>query len=1209
MTRRYRIALIALVALAAVVCALGAAAWWAARSETAFAWITARIEGFTGGRLRIESPRGSLAGTIGASRVVYADADVRVTATEVALDLRLGALLREQADASSLSAKEVRIEILPTPSTGPPDSIGVPVAIAVHRFEVGSVTIVDGSDKLEFRELAGAYRGGPGGHRIELTRARTPWGEASGMATLGAERPFPVEGGVRFTRATAPWSVDATAGLAGTLLSMNVRIDGRVGTAPIEGELGLAPFEDRWLARARATARDVDFGAFVPEGPRTAATIRLNAASGENGGYAGDVAIENAEPGTVTAGRVPLANATSKFAFDGNALRLTDLVADLGVAGRARGEGEIDIKGNNRWNLVVDALNLRGLHAPLRETRLTGKVVARLDDVAQHVDIDVREKGIALVATATREGDRVRIARLRAAAGASELAGEGTVSLAGSRPFEAHAKFSRFDPARFGDWPTAALNGDFTATGALEPAWRANVRFRLADSRFRGAPLSGSGVFAASPQGVRNADVSAMLGANRIHAQGGFGTPGDSLALDVDARNLAQLDPRAAGRIVGQATIAGGTGQPAIAFDLRGERLAWSDERTIATLVAKGEVAARAERPIDVAVTAAGIDAVARFEGEWDGARGWRGTIARLENRGDYAMALAAPARLEIGADRIALGEATVRAFDGELAVHRLAWANGRLSTAGRLRGMPAAPLLAAAGWKPERGTDLALRGEWSLDMERGLNGVARVERERGDIVVGSSPALPLGLSRLAVDAKFVDDAVTAAASVEAANLGEAALEATSSGLARDARLAGRVTANVATLRLLDEMVGTAAIIDGRAALDLALGGTVGAPSLGGTASAEGVRVDVPQYGIALRDGRMRASLKGDELVLEALSIRGPEGELTASGTLARGGEGAKLAWRAERLRIFNRPDRRLVVSGAGTSALSRTKLALRGELRAEEGYIEFAGQDPGRLGDDVVIVGRTVQSKRAGPRALPLDVDLTLDPGQRFRIVGQGLDAYLRGKVRVQSRPDGTIVAIGTIDAVNGSYRAFGQKLDIERGRLIFDGPIDNPALDVLALRRNLQVEAGVEVTGTARAPQVRLTSRPPVPDAEKLSWLVLGRASPDASSADLALLQAAAAQLVTSDQAVPVHRRIIQGIGLDDIAVRGAAGGTASGQVVAFGKRVSDRLYIEYEQGLTVAANLVRLTFALTRTLSVNATTSQTTSSVGFTYRRAFD
>jgi translocation and assembly module TamB len=231
----------------------------------------------------------------------------------------------------------------------------------------------------------------------------------------------------------------------------------------------------------------------------------------------------------------------------------------------------------------------------------------------------------------------------------------------------------------------------------------------------------------------------------------------------------------------------------------------------------------------------------------------------------------------------------------------------------------------------------------------------------------------------------------------------------------------------------------------------------------------------------------------------------------------------------------------------------------------------------------------------------------MTLDPASAFAS-RPGLDA-LRGKVAVQSRPDGTIVARGSIETVDGTYRAFGQRLDIERGRLVFDGPIDNPALDILALRRNLAVEAGVEVSGTARTPSVRLTSRPPVPDSEKLSWLVLGRASPDASSADLALLQAAASQLVGSDQAVPLQRRIIEGIGLDELTVRGASGGAASGQVVAFGKRLSDRLYVEYEQGITVAENLVRLTFVLTRTLSVNAQTSQTTSSFGFTYRRSFD
>jgi translocation and assembly module TamB len=177
-------------------------------------------------------------------------------------------------------------------------------------------------------------------------------------------------------------------------------------------------------------------------------------------------------------------------------------------------------------------------------------------------------------------------------------------------------------------------------------------------------------------------------------------------------------------------------------------------------------------------VTAQGVDALARFEGEWDGGRGWRGAVARLENRGDYAMALVALVPFEIGRDRIALSAATVRGFDAELAVQRLVWESGRLSTSGSLRALPAAPLLALAGWKPERGTDLRLRGDWAIDMTPRINGTARIERERGDIVVTSSPAFALDLSRLAVEAKFVDDAVTATGTVDAANVGAIAFDA-----------------------------------------------------------------------------------------------------------------------------------------------------------------------------------------------------------------------------------------------------------------------------------------------------------------------------------------------------------------------------------------------------------------------------------------------
>ena len=56
MRRRTRILFVTIVALFA---ALVAGAWWAAQSETALAWITARLEELSGGRLR--TPRSASA--------------------------------------------------------------------------------------------------------------------------------------------------------------------------------------------------------------------------------------------------------------------------------------------------------------------------------------------------------------------------------------------------------------------------------------------------------------------------------------------------------------------------------------------------------------------------------------------------------------------------------------------------------------------------------------------------------------------------------------------------------------------------------------------------------------------------------------------------------------------------------------------------------------------------------------------------------------------------------------------------------------------------------------------------------------------------------------------------------------------------------------------------------------------------------------------
>jgi translocation and assembly module TamB len=193
----------------------------------------------------------------------------------------------------------------------------------------------------------------------------------------------------------------------------------------------------------------------------------------------------------------------------------------------------------------------------------------------------------------------------------------------------------------------------------------------------------------------------------------------------------------------------------------------------------------------------------------------------------------------------------------------------------------------------------------------------------------------------------------------------------------------------------------------------------------------------------------------------------------------------------------------------------------------------------------------------------------------------------------------------------VNGTYFALGQKLTIDRGQLIFDGPLDNPALDVVALRKNLQVEAGVEVTGNARFPRVRLVSNPPVPDNEKLAWLITGQGLDRASSGDIVALSAASAALLGRGQR-PLNQELANRMGLDDISFAESSTATATGatrgQVVTFGKRLTDRLTLVYEQGLTVATNALRIEYALTRTLTLRAEAG-VVGSFGIYYRRSFD
>ena len=138
-------------------------------------------------------------------------------------------------------------------------------------------------------------------------------------------------------------------------------------------------------------------------------------------------------------------------------------------------------------------------------------------------------------------------------------------------------------------------------------------------------------------------------------------------------------------------------------------------------------------------------------------------------------------------------------------------------------------------------------------------------------------------------------------------------------------------------------------------------------------------------------------------------------------------------------------------------------------------------------------------------------------------------------------------------------------------------------------------------------RAPRVQIVSQPPVPEGERISWLVLGRPPSDATKADLGMLQVAAGALLARGDTMPLDRRIARAFGLDELTLRGT--GEAQDRVVAVGKRLSDKLYISYEQGIgTVASNLVKMDYSLSRRWSLRAETG-TSSGGGLFYRFSWD
>jgi len=970
---------------------------------------------------------------------------------------------------------------------------------------------------------------------------------------------------------------------------------------------------------------------------------------------AGEVVIRNAEAGPLDAERLPVESVRAQVRLNSSEQEIRDLRVALAGQGQIVGGGSLR-EGRGGFDLDVRRLDPRALHGSLQSARLSGPVIVRLEPGRQSVALDLADGPLKLFADAKVEDDKLTLTSLRAGVGPGALTAEGELGFAGDQAFRFKGRLASFDPSRLAKVAPGSINAEFAASGSLAGTPRVALDFTVRDSVYAGLPMTGGGKLRLAGERLLPSSATLEMAGNRAELHGSFGARGDRLKLAVDAPQLDRLKFGVAGALKLDADIAGTLRHPEIAatyqahalvagphhlasasgaaqvklgeggnldgplsfkLDARDYRGPQATLRTIGASLDGTQSNHRFVLNAAGAVNGHALDIGLAGQGAWRGAKGWSGTISRLEERGTLNLRLLAPVGLMVADQHVTLGATRLQLERAAVAIDSFDWDHGRIRSQGRLDGVQIGHTLemieALSGDKLPLRSDMVLDGRWNVVLAETASGFAELSRRSGDISVNAGrgyTALELGQTMLRAEA--AGNRLVLRGGISSGRIGKLTVDA-SAGLVQEqgvatigpgSPLGGQVAVEVPRIKALEALAGPQYAFEGRADATVRLAGTVAAPALTGTVNGDGLGVTLYDLGIHLTDGKVRLVLDQNAVELRQVEFHGGDGKLTASGTVKLGEANPNLTGKivADKLQLFSSPERTLVVSGDAAILNENKQIVIRGKFTVDRGLFDMPKAGAPELGDDVVVVRRKDQRElrtaatpipetKPASRFSPV-VDLTLDLGRDFRFRGGGADLRLVGQLEVKSTPLSPLRAYGTIRVADGTFEAFSRRLEIERGIINFNGPIDNPNLNIRAMRRNQEVSAGVELTGTVRMPRVQLVSDPDVPKEDKLSWLMFGYGAENAGTGQQSQLSGAALGGAALGMiGGKVGTNVVQHLGFDEFSIGPSTAGLSDQQVVSVGKTVTDKISVGYEQSLTSANNVVKLTWALSQRWSLIA------------------
>jgi translocation and assembly module TamB len=226
-----------------------------------------------------------------------------------------------------------------------------------------------------------------------------------------------------------------------------------------------------------------------------------------------------------------------------------------------------------------------------------------------------------------------------------------------------------------------------------------------------------------------------------------------------------------------------------------------------------------------------------------------------------------------------------------------------------------------------------------------------------------------------------------------------------------------------------------------------------------------------------------------------------------------------------------------------------------------------------------------------------------SLRPGGPTGAALGDMNITVGGDVRIRKDPGAPVLLLGTVETIRGTYEFQGRRFDLARGgTLRFVGETEiNPTLDVTATRLipNTGVEAQVHVTGTAKRPQLALTSNPPLEESDILALIVFNRPVNELGTGERASLATTAGGIATGFLAAPLGESIGRALDLDLFEITTTTEEGELGAGLTVGQQIGDRAFVKLRQQFgerNVTEFLID--YQLTRFMRAEATAAPETS-----------